>query len=446
MKKNHFQTKLDYFKNTLKYKSDIERKIEILKFKLDNLCLMSDLQLYCKVNSIQPNKWKDIIGCFITYRRKKIVKIVKFEKIFGFNECFNQIIFKEKGTNDYKKIDFFPDYRDYKELKNIWSDLQLSKKKRNEYIKVLKSHYKKERNKLLINKLDKVMKKGEFVNNYLNIIFKDFKNYVNNNDRLCKLKDLTFQRGNFPKYINSIQQFYLLKYFYAFFTEYYIMYQKLFNNDFKPPFKILSLGAGAFIDYYSIKYLMRDRGLNIKNNLEYTGVDIVDWGYKPQDKNITFIKSDISNLKINIDNYNIFIFPKSLGELDDDALLIIKKLFEHSSLNSSQVAILGSHRWSQSNIDISIFNELVINIYYNSNYTSVLELETDKKDVYHMKEILNIEYPNKIKNYIDKLDTKCNSDFCEETISCKDKLIRTPMFYSRWFCNQIKILKGKIPF
>ena len=67
------------------------------------------------------------------------------------------------------------------------------------------------------------------INDYLTGIFKDFKNYIEEEDGLCDLLDLNFIGNHVPNYNNkNIVQYYLLRYAFSYMFEYKHLYSNYF--------------------------------------------------------------------------------------------------------------------------------------------------------------------------------------------------------------------------
>jgi hypothetical protein len=114
-----------------------------------------------------------------------------------------------------------------------------------------------------------------FIRNFLENIYNKFLIDISSLPSLCELKKLRFDDPNVqPNYADiTIQRLYLLRYGYAYFSEYYYLYRNLFEKNRGKNIKILSIGAGCAIDYYAAYYANLDN----KVNLEYCGIDIINW-------------------------------------------------------------------------------------------------------------------------------------------------------------------------
>ena len=112
------------------------------------------------------------------------------------------------------------------------------------------------------------------VNDYIDDIFNDFKEYLDNQKKLCELKEEAYFYGNhIPNYDKlCVQQLYLLRYAYAYIYEYMEMYSYMFNYFYQNKvnyngWRILSVGVGAGLDLYSLDLCNNF----IYNNINYTG-------------------------------------------------------------------------------------------------------------------------------------------------------------------------------
>ena len=120
------------------------------------------------------------------------------------------------------------------------------------------------------------------IKNYIYGVYEEFKEYVDNNDGLCLLRDMTFEGGHVPDYSDvHVQQYYLLRFAFAYAFEYKKMYARLLENvgTFNGSVKVCSLGCGAMIDYWALTEILSDKGLG-KTVVDYTGIDVIDWNYK----------------------------------------------------------------------------------------------------------------------------------------------------------------------
>ena len=244
----------------------------------------------------------------------------------------------------------------------------------------------------------------QFINNKLKEIFADFKRDADQKGCLCELKGTNFQGGRIPDYKNAfVQRYYLLRFFPAYLAEYYLMYDKLFSIEFlSPPFNVLSIGAGCFVDYYGLhfaKEVRKDYSL-----IDYTGIDSIDWHYKgkiiKQDR-ARFLHYNISELyafakHLPDTKHNIIVFPKSIGEFTPVEFGCLKSLFKESNLEKSKMCLMSSLR-SEDNcndVDRRRIGELTNILIKYRGY----RCQDDINKVYEMPQ----NQPNNPNNYIGK--------------------------------------------
>ena len=165
----------------------------------------------------------------------------------------------------------------------------------------------------------------------------------------CPLKGIDFSVGvmDYNKPVN--RHFYVLRYFSAYLEEYQFLYSRIIqdneeNDNRIQEYRVLSIGCGNAVDYDGLRFALLKADRSIEQ-VSYTGVDIVDWGFKgepgKEKGNCVFIKGNIADPMLwnsqgepGNENYgstqnnigdsnherrprdcNILIFPKSLGEL-----------------------------------------------------------------------------------------------------------------------------------
>ena len=130
-----------------------------------------------------------------------------------------------------------------------------------------------------------------------------------------------------------IQEFYFLRYMYAYAYEYREMFTRLLTEQNLHGFiEILSVGCGNGIDYWAIReaeqsIIDNDTGAD-RHTIQYTGLDEIDWydqwggkNYKmvPKKGMVTYKQIDAAEYFENAQRlpYNVIIFPKSISEFSD---------------------------------------------------------------------------------------------------------------------------------
>lgn len=163
----------------------------------------------------------------------------------------------------------------------------------------------------------------ESIYKYILRVYDDFEQYLNSADKLCDLRNITFEGNTLPDYTNiHIQQLYILRYAYAYAYEYKIMYNELFRQfDIGSQITVTSIGCGNMIDYWSLNEALYEAGRS-DCIITYRGLDIIDWRYKvdkrDNDKVYPIIGDAIQYFQtVNLLDSDIYIFPKSISEFSD---------------------------------------------------------------------------------------------------------------------------------
>lgn len=221
-------------------------------------------------------------------------------------------------------------------------------------------------------------------------VFFDFLDNLEKKEYLCELKNFGFKGEVLPDYNNKfIQQYYLLKYFPAYLTEYYYFYSEIIRKEFiEDNYNILSIGCGCGIDFWAMK-LAKEKS-NKDLNIKYTGVDIVNWSYFDNygyDAKVT--NKNILDFDLKENDYNIIIFPKSIGEFNDDDFEKLKDLFRKGSFKSKKLIIILSLRKTRNIRDTRRGFELFTILKNNFGY----ETENDIEECYYFNKKKNgLEY------------------------------------------------------
>lgn len=246
-----------------------------------------------------------------------------------------------------------------------------------------------------------------FIIDKMNEIYDDFMLELDEVKYYCDLKGLRYDGNNIPDYNNPlIQKYYLLRYMPAYLIEYYLMYKKMFKLNFldlNP--NIISFGCGCGIDLWGAKFA-RDKNFP-EIDISYTGIDMVDWDYRDNldMEEAYFINKDINEIeRLDEYNYNIIIFPKSIGEFDTNTFLKLKDIIANTYFIENKIILLSSIRNTRCNFDIDRLIE-IIDIFTNKhNYISL-----DGKEIYWYYTINEIGYYPKledIKVYLSNLNSK----------------------------------------
>lgn len=149
-------------------------------------------------------------------------------------------------------------------------------------------------------------------------VFTDFED-----ENWCEINKFNFKSNAYHSPV--IQQHYILKYFPAYFCEYYYAFEDFIERITEIHLRknqnlsVLSIGCGCGIDFYALERIIADRGLNLP--FRYTGIDLVNWNYQPQSSNFKFIQTDITLIPAKeMEKINLIVFPKSIIEIKEEAL------------------------------------------------------------------------------------------------------------------------------
>jgi hypothetical protein len=298
----------------------------------------------------------------------------------------------------------------------------------------------------------------DFILNKLDLIFNDFQIKINNSENLCELESVHYLNRNVPNYNPLInQQFYLLKYFPAYFFEYFEMYKRLINDGFinnlldnDIPLNILSIGCGCGLDYYGLEYALRNTNRNCNTCVIYSGIDIINWSYRDNLNNTTCYFSNIDILNCHsLDNndYNLIVFPKSIHEFREnfDNLLT---LLRNTDFSMDTIIIMGSisKEKALSEEDIQNFKKIE-NIFIEDH--NLIDIGRYDEIIKHpqigiFKNIYNFDYPENIKDYLLNLKTFCkNKSLCDKEICVLKDLRPVPIQYTDYMKYRIKVFEKK---
>lgn len=155
-----------------------------------------------------------------------------------------------------------------------------------------------------------------------------YENFLAEQDYWCNIPESQFSNSQYRKYENKqytqrhIEQYYLLKYAPLYLEEYYEIYYEFLKHYKKDNIKILSIGVGAGLDFWGFAEAIVH--LNKTMNIDYMGIDLVDWKYRLKD--IRFLQTSLENLTFDdfsdftYGKANVIIFPKSIIEIPNDAI------------------------------------------------------------------------------------------------------------------------------
>jgi len=281
----------------------------------------------------------------------------------------------------------------------------------------------------------------QLINNFLNNVHTNFLQ-----KEWCGLNATGLTVAN---YQNSCEEeYYLLKYFPAYLAEYYIEYKAFFEKMYShDSLNIVSIGCGAGIDYHSLSLFP-----NIQIN--YTGIDVVDWQYRPD---FQFLHQDISTIDSSIlDDTDLFVFPKILTELSDDTVLIMAEKIVDATLPNEIYFLVSYITDESSNKDrvngknkFKIVCDTLIDNGWKLSPENILDKDNSCSQHLFLKEEKGIRgylkdfvYPPNISELLINLKQNCNNlDTKNECIHCNINTF--PMMNSKYIAfNILKFIKN----
>lgn len=161
--------------------------------------------------------------------------------------------------------------------------------------------------------------------------------------------------------------------------------------------------------------------------ISYSGSDIIKWEYRPEQickVDFVFYKDSLENILYYNDIYSkIIIFPKSIGEITDETLVLLP-----TKIKSNKIYLMVSFAFDKDRTKLEVLLESFVDNGFV--YTVLLNKEKTNKEnkieLYHKYDI--DVYPQDIKNSVYNLNTYfCNEiSICSNTIDCDNKLKRYP--------------------
>jgi hypothetical protein len=288
------------------------------------------------------------------------------------------------------------------------------------------------------------------ITQYLEEIFGDFCCYANGENYLCELKKLNFQAGSIPDYSNKkIQQLYLLRYAFAYAFEYKSMYEDMFpkikNLD---NLKVTSIGCGAMIDYWSLVKLLLEKKMEDKQ-IAYIGVDEINWNYKIRKRSSDFGYLKNKNIvdylnEIELFDSDIYFFPKSISEFDDNEMKLICKNFKEKEIIKNTILLGVSLRCDSGSRDRDMEKvKLLIEAISKNGF---ITKDSCEEYIYYEGNAgiaaydRQFVYPPEAINYLKELNIRCkefieNGTNCEN--DCLESLNRWPILKTNTICYQI---------
>jgi len=178
----------------------------------------------------------------------------------------------------------------------------------------------------------------------LDSIFSEFVALADEEGCLCNCKGLNYGGGRTPTYDQPLEQLlYLLRYFPAYMAE----YRRLFHLALiwfacvEGPVRALSIGCGAGLDLWSIKFALQGWGRELRC-LAYEGYDLKKWrqsdtlGLPSAQIHVRDVKEVEEEITEKLGETHIMVFPKSLTDLSPAAFSAVERAIRNASFGSDK--------------------------------------------------------------------------------------------------------------
>jgi hypothetical protein len=290
----------------------------------------------------------------------------------------------------------------------------------------------------------------QFINTTIHTVFEEFKALAAHTGGLCACKGLTYEAGQSPDYANPlVQQNYMLHFFPAYLAEYYFMYKAMLLRNVLPErLNVLSIGCGCGADLWGLYYAIEAAGGTPHDRIDYTGVDLVDWQYRDTFglQNVRFLQQNITEWEeLNRSDYNVFVFPKCIGEFSDTVFGSICQMFAKSRFDRQHVCGLRSLMDVGKETDAARFRRIAQIMQAVHRFNCLDELNTYRRPQNPHEGLRSSSicpsflYPNDIKPKVKALLSACptheaNGAPCED--ECR-KLNRSPILYATYVNYQL---------
>lgn len=249
-----------------------------------------------------------------------------------------------------------------------------------------------------------------FLDNFLHSAFRCFRQYQDGKPRLCELRDLDFKDGHSPDYSNPwVQSLYLMRYFYAYFTDYYCLYKNILPWLSGATPKVLSIGCGCGVDGAALCFASSP-----PRNFQYNGYDIVDWELDVRhflplfSTQMNIANSDITTAPF--PKSNILMFPKSLSDIDNHAFTAFAERLSPVFLEDS-VVILSSIMNEGNRYDVARMETIAERMQANGYILTNGDIEpVSFANPGACCNLINATFPDNIKDFIATLDSQCSRD------------------------------------
>lgn len=274
--------------------------------------------------------------------------------------------------------------------------------------------------------------------NFINEVVVSFFNDLNENGFRCDRCQSNFSISSYKS--PAYQKLYALRYLPAYYFEYCVLASRL-NERVRGDYdnlNIVSFGCGLSPDYYALKDNLNEV------NFSYTGIDAVQWSsqqlmpkrgdnYRFEMKNAATVPDDL------IENADVFIFPKSIGDIDG-SVGIDGLASRIGSLGKNRIFFLNSFVTKSFNnpVDVSVFGKI-----HNSLCEAGYSTNDDHRTSYHLSEssanvgVIGLRKIHWDFIYPSGFDISCNDENSQE-IECQNCMVpKKPIYTNQYMAFSI---------
>lgn len=174
-------------------------------------------------------------------------------------------------------------------------------------------------------------------------IVDNFFDAINSREDLCKISRSEHTLEFYKQH--AYQELYALRFLPAYYFEYCVLAEKLYGRVRQnySHLNIASFGCGLSPDYYALRDNLH------KVTFSYTGFDAVQWSSQKHmpavGSNHQFVFKSVQNITAHeLSNIDVFVFPKSIGDIRNSGENVIEALAQKiASTKKDKIFFLNSY-------------------------------------------------------------------------------------------------------
>lgn len=181
-------------------------------------------------------------------------------------------------------------------------------------------------------------------------IYEEFEKSLKEKNLPEGIGKLSYKGTQHPDYTKpAVQLDYFIKYAYAYTFEYKELYKRFFSRTaLSDELKVTSVGCGGMLDRRGLAEALSEIGRTC--NVEYEGVDIVDWKYRAYGNTdgTKYTVADAAEYfrKSDALDSDLYVFPRSISEIPKETFKELCRVFEKKEIRKNQISLMISHRFN----------------------------------------------------------------------------------------------------